>query len=98
MGAEPPQPPAAISEVSRLGNTGASLLLFAVSFGVALWSLGGVAMDGLLGWDAYPMIAAHGSALDAFGTELMDGRYPDGRFYRPVASLSVALDRAIPTA
>lgn len=98
MGAEPPRPPAAIPEVSRLGSTGASLLLFAVSFGVALWSVGGVAMDGLLGWDAYPMIAAHGSALDAFGTELMDGRYPDGRFYRPVASLSVALDRAIPTA
>ena len=97
MAAEPPRPQAVTPELSRLGGTGASLLLFAVSLGVALWSLGGVAMDGLLGWDAYPMLAAHGSALDAFGTELMDGRYPDGRFYRPVASLSVALDRAIPT-
>ena len=51
------------------------------------------------GWDTYPLIAT--SAVDSgadlgrvFTEELMAGRYPLGRFYRPVTSLVFALDRA----
>ena len=54
----------------------------------------------LLGWDSYPMIAAGrvsgaGELLGTFGEELMDGRYPLGRFWRPLAHLSFALDHAL---
>jgi len=54
----------------------------------------------LLGWDSFPMIVAgrvHGPAgvLAAFGEELMDGRYPLGHFWRPVAELAFALDHAV---
>jgi hypothetical protein len=54
---------------------------------------------GHLGWDTYPLILTSriASATDlagAFGEELMDGRYPNGHFYRPVTTLSFALDHA----
>ena len=42
--------------------------------------------------------SAIGSAADvlgAFSDELMGGRYPDGRFYRPLVHLSFGLDHAI---
>ncbi len=55
---------------------------------------------GHLGWDTYPLIVTSRiqSAADFFGAfreELMGGRYPHGHFYRPVTTLSIALDHAI---
>jgi hypothetical protein len=55
---------------------------------------------GHLGWDTYPLILTSriASAADlagVFGEELMDGRYPNGHFYRPVTTLSFALDHAV---
>ena len=54
----------------------------------------------LMGWDSYPLIAASriqnlGDFLGSFTEELMDGRYPEGHFYRPVTNLSFALDHAV---
>lgn len=51
------------------------------------------------GWDTYPLIATSpcASLADlprAFTDELMAGRYPLGRFYRPITSLAFALDSA----
>ncbi len=52
-----------------------------------------------VGWDTWPLIAAH-RAADAselaavLGDELMGGRYPHGRFHRPTTQLSFALDHA----
>lgn len=55
---------------------------------------------GLLGWDTFPMILTArvhsiGDFVGTFTEELMDGRYTDGRFYRPVANLTFALDEAL---
>ncbi len=55
---------------------------------------------GHLGWDTYPLIVSSriGSIADFFAgfrEELMDGRYPHGHFYRPVTTLSFALDHAV---
>jgi len=54
----------------------------------------------LLGLDTFPMILSGRilSFQDFIGTfteELMDGLYPDGHFYRPVANLVFALDYAL---
>ena len=54
----------------------------------------------LLGWDTYPMIAAGrvssaGELTATFGEELMDGRYPLGHFWRPMAHLLFAADHAL---
>jgi len=54
---------------------------------------------GHLGWDTYPLILTSRIAsltdfFDSFRKELMDGRYPHGHFYRPVTTLSFALDHA----
>ena len=54
----------------------------------------------LMGWDSYPLIAAsriqnYADFLGSFTEELMDGRYPEGHFYRPVTNLSFALDHAV---
>ena len=54
---------------------------------------------GHLGWDTYPLIltsriAERRGFLRRFREELMDGRYPHGHFYRPVTTLSFALDHA----
>jgi hypothetical protein len=51
----------------------------------------------LMGWDSWPTIAASriGSASELaspFVEELMDGRYPGGHFWRPVTSLTFAID------
>lgn len=71
--------------------------------GLALWAalawgrcLGG----GLWGWDNYPLIAAGsvqgvGDVLGSFSEELMDGRYPLGRYWRPLVHLSFGLDHAL---
>jgi hypothetical protein len=55
---------------------------------------------GHLGWDTYPLIltsriASAADLLGVFREELMDGRHPSGHFYRPVTSLSFALDHAV---
>src|SRR6185503_1539665 len=54
----------------------------------------------LLGWDAFPLVAAGRIAswrdfLGTFGEELMDGRYPLGHYWRPLVHLSFALDHAL---
>lgn len=54
----------------------------------------------LLGFDAYPLIAAArwegpGDLVRLLSAELMEGRYPDGHFHRPLVHLSFALDRAL---
>jgi predicted membrane protein len=60
----------------------------------------GVLGLGMLGYDAYPMIATAriqgwSDFAGTFGEELMDGRFPGGHFYRPVTNLSFALDHAL---
>jgi hypothetical protein len=55
---------------------------------------------GHLGWDTWPLIASSGIETasdwrDVLGRELMAGRYPHGRFHRPLTTLSFALDRAL---
>jgi hypothetical protein len=54
----------------------------------------------LLGWDAYPLVAASRvegvrDALGELAEPLMDGRYPLGLYWRPLVHLSFALDRAL---
>ncbi|MFH1681907.1 MAG: hypothetical protein ABIH26_14865 [Candidatus Eisenbacteria bacterium] len=54
----------------------------------------------LVGHDTYPIIAAArirdaGDLLGTFTEELMDGRYTEGHFYRPVLNLSFAIDHAL---
>jgi hypothetical protein len=76
-----------------------SVSLLAVA--AALWMLWSPILGiGLLGWDTYPLIETarvDGPAglLRLFGVELMDGRYPLGRFYRPLVHLSFALDGSL---
>jgi hypothetical protein len=53
----------------------------------------------LMGWDSWPTVAASRIAslsdfAGSFREELMDGRYPHGRFYRPLTNLLFALDHA----
>jgi hypothetical protein len=60
----------------------------------------GVLGLGLLGYDAYPMIATAriqgwSDLAGTFSEALMDGRFPRGDFYRPVTNLSIALDYAV---
>ncbi len=61
---------------------------------------GWVLRAGLWGWDVYPLIAAGrveslGGVAGTFGEELMDGRYPLGRYWRPLVHLSFGLDHAL---
>ena len=54
----------------------------------------------LVGWDAYPIIAASrvldpGDAPALVLQEWMDGRYPRGHFYRPVTAFTFAIDHAL---
>ena len=54
----------------------------------------------LLGFDAWPLVAAArwegaGDLQRLLTAELMEGRYPDGHFHRPLVHLSFALDRAL---
>ncbi len=54
----------------------------------------------LVGHDTYPIIRAArveslGDFASTFTEELMDGRYPEGHFYRPLLNLSFALDHAL---
>ena len=50
-----------------------------------------------MGWDAWPLLASTrieglGDLGGLFTSEFMGGLFPDGRFYRPLTSLSFALD------
>lgn len=84
------------SATDRRPGIAAALVAAAVAL-VAWWPMTRLA---LLGWDSYPMIAASkvgslGELFGTFGEELMDGRYPLGRFWRPMAHLAFALDHAL---
>jgi hypothetical protein len=77
-----------------------SVLGLALVLGATAVAYRGVLDLELMGWDSYPTIAASriASASDlagTFGEELMDGRYPGGRFYRPLTNLLFALDFAL---
>lgn len=55
---------------------------------------------GLLGWDAYPLIItarilSPGDLAGTFTEVMMDGRYAQGSFYRPVHNLILAAEYAI---
>lgn len=82
---------------SRILWTGIGL----VSIGIAAWFAYRPFLDlALLGFDSYPTILTAriqglGDLLGTFTEELMDGRYPDGHFYRPVTNLSFAVDHAL---
>ncbi len=73
----------------------------AVALGLALaaaWLAYRFVLDlELVGWDSYPILAASHPA--DLSTTLFDrwmgGRYPRGDFYRPLSTLSFALDRAL---
>ena len=54
----------------------------------------------LLGWDAYPLIAAGRlegalSVFTTFGESLMEGQYAYGSYWRPLVHLSFGLDYAL---
>ena len=54
----------------------------------------------LLGFDTFTTIltsrvSGFGDLVGSLTEELMDGRYPDGHYYRPVMNLSFALDYAL---
>jgi hypothetical protein len=77
-----------------------SRLGLALALGAAAFAYQSVLGFELLGWDSYPTIAASriATASDLAGTlgeQLMDGRYPGGRFYRPLTNLTFALDFAL---
>lgn len=77
----------------------APMLCLLVLLVVAAYSYRAVFDLGHLGWDTWPMIASSriesgANLLDTFREELMDGRYPLGRFYRPATNLSFAFDHA----
>ena len=55
---------------------------------------------GLMGWDTLPIadasrIASFGDLTGTVTEELMDGRYMDGHFYRPVKNAVFAVDWAL---
>ncbi len=81
-----------------------ALVLAGVTLAVTLlaaWLVyGTVSGEALLGFDGYPLIAASAfhsivDPLAVFGDELMGGRYPDGRFYRPIVHLTFGVDHAL---
>lgn len=86
----------------RLGTSRAKfvVLLGLLSFCAILIGYRALLGLPLIGFDCYPLIASARvqSLADLWGLvseELMDGRYTDGRFYRPVTHASFALDYAV---
>ena len=85
---------------SEAASRRAALVLVAGATAALAWLAYRPFLDvGFVGWDTYPMIlsARIESPLDAVAVlheELMDGRYTDGHFYRPVTSLAFGLDYA----
>ena len=95
----PPAPPGAPAR-PRAASRARALAALAAVLALAAGSYRSVLELGFLGWDTWPLIASARieSVADFFGTfteELMDGRYPLGRFYRPVTNLAFALDWAL---
>ena len=88
-----------MAQTDRSRVVRSALLGLLLSLWVALvW--GWVLRTGLWGWDVYPLIAAGrveglGGVGATFGEELMDGRYPLGRYWRPLVHLSFGLDHAL---
>ena len=85
------------SDRSRLLRSAAIGLLL-VLWVALVW--GWVLRSGLWGWDVYPLIAAGriegvGGLVGTFREELMDGRYPLGRYWRPLVHLSFGFDHAL---
>ena len=77
-----------------------TLIALVVAAALALVAYRSVLDLPLLGWDAFPLIAAGqlNSAADLWrvvSTELMGGRFPDGHYYRPLTALSFSLDEAL---
>ncbi|MCK6486391.1 MAG: hypothetical protein HUU22_11130 [Phycisphaerae bacterium] len=68
--------------------------------GLALWTHRKTLDYGLLGWDAYPLIISSRILTPAdftgtFTEVMMDGRYAQGSFYRPVHNLILAAEYAV---
>jgi hypothetical protein len=83
----------------RVQGSQRSLLGLALVLGASALAYRGVLGLELLGWDSYPTLAASrirspGDLAGTFREELMDGRYPGGRFHRPFTNLLFALDFA----
>lgn len=87
--------------MSELTDVGPRRSVTAALFAIIL-ALGAVAYYPVLflehlGWDTLPMIATSrvqgfGDFVGNFTEKMMDGRYPRGDFYRPLANLSLAWD------
>lgn len=97
-----PEPPrrASIPLQAQLPALLLALLLALTLAALAIGAYRPVLDLAMLGWDGWPLVAASrvgsvGELLGTFGEELMDGRYPHGRFYRPVTHLAFALDHAL---
>jgi hypothetical protein len=89
-----------MANCNSLPRNAALLLTLLAATALAAWVWSPMLDLSLLGWDAYPLIAAsrvEGFAgfASTFGEELMDGRYPLGHYYRPLVHLSFALDHAL---
>ena len=96
MSTDPSQPTTNALPGKRVEALGACALIALT----ALLGLCWISDLPLLGYDAYPLIAS--SQMEGLGDiwrilsmELMDGRYPDGHFHRPLVQLSFALDRTL---
>ena len=96
MSTDPSQPTINALPGKRVEALGACALIALT----ALLGLCWISELPLLGYDAYPLIAS--SQMEGLGDiwrilsmELMDGRYPDGHFHRPLVQLSFALDRTL---
>jgi hypothetical protein len=79
------------------GSTCASLSIVLV---LALFAHRALPRFGLMGWDSWPLVLT--SRIDGehpltnhFTGELMQGRFPLGTFWRPLTSLTFALDHAL---
>lgn len=88
------------SAPGRLPSWGWWALVFSGALALAWAAYRQVLGLPLLGFDSYPLIAAAKveSFSDLWGLlseELMDGRYTDGSFYRPVTHAAFALDHAL---
>ena len=86
------------SDGARLAKFGWGALL--VSLAIAWIAWGDVMGLGLFGWDTFPLIeAGRFSNFEEFGgalsSELMEGRFPGGHYWRPLVHLSFGIDHAL---
>lgn len=85
---------------SRLPRPAVTAALVLAAAALVFGAYGELQGLGMLGWDGWPLVAAgriegFGDVFGVFGQELMDGRYPFGRFYRPLVHLSFGVDHAL---